>query len=62
MQTGSIIQLQGGRRPVVTQSSEPLQVGRHRQQSAHDLAPVLGQRHGVVRREQARDGAWSGGY
>ena len=38
--------------------SEPLQVGRHGQQGAHDLAPVLGERHGGARGEQARDGAW----
>ena len=28
--------------------SEPLQVGRHGQQGAHDLAPVLGERHGEI--------------
>ena len=44
--------------PYAPGGSEPLQVGRHGQQGAHDLAPVLGERHGGARGEQARDGAW----
>ena len=46
--------------PYAPGGSEPLQVGRHGQQGAHDLAPVLGERHGRARGEHARDGAWLG--